>query len=73
MTDPDGPQLDIVIPVYNEGQNIVPVFDALKREVKSRFRIFVCYDFDEDDTLAAIDAYPAEEMDIFLVKVFNHL
>lgn len=68
MTDPDGPQLDIVIPVYNEGQNIVPVFDALKREVKSRFRIFVCYDFDEDDTLAAIDAYPAEEMDIFLVK-----
>lgn len=49
MTD-----LDIVIPVYNEGENIVPVLRALEREVRTSFRVSICYDFEEDDTLAAI-------------------
>jgi glycosyltransferase involved in cell wall biosynthesis len=68
VTKPNPAELDIVIPVYNEGANIVLVFDAFKREVKTRFRVLICYDFDEDDTLAAIQNYPAEGMDITLIK-----
>lgn len=68
MADLDGLQLDIVIPVYNEGRNIVSALEAIKREVKTPFRIFICYDFDEDDTLAAIHNYPAESMNIVLIK-----
>lgn len=49
--------LDIVIPVYNEGPNIVRVLDALDREVKTPFRILVCYDHDDDDTLEALKDY----------------
>lgn len=46
--------LDIIIPVYNEGENILDALNALKREVKTKFRVFIAYDFDEDNTLPAV-------------------
>jgi len=48
--------LDIVIPVYNEGANIVRTLEALSREVKTPARVLICYDTAEDDTLPAIQA-----------------
>lgn len=56
------PELDILIPVYNEGENIVPVLDTLAASVRTPFRILICYDFEEDDTLPALksNAYPFE-------------
>lgn len=54
--------LDIVIPVYNEGANIVPTLRAIAREVKTPNRVLICYDREDDDTLPAInnnrDAFP---------------
>lgn len=47
-------RLDIVIPVYNEGANIVPTLRAIARDVKTPGRVLICYDLDEDDTLPAI-------------------
>jgi dolichol-phosphate mannosyltransferase len=46
--------LDIVTPVYNEGKNILDMLRAFERCVKTPIRVLVCYDFDEDNTLAAI-------------------
>ena len=46
--------LDIVIPVYNEGENILDTLRAFEREVKTKIRVFICYDFDEDNTLTAV-------------------
>jgi len=60
--------LDIVIPVYNEGRNILPVLDAFRRQVKTPHRILICYDMDEDNTLAALAGYPQGNLDIVLVK-----
>ncbi|MEX0751973.1 MAG: glycosyltransferase [Xanthobacteraceae bacterium] len=51
-------RLDLVIPVYNEGRNIVQVLGALRREVKTPPRVLICYDMPEDDTLPAIRAHP---------------
>src|SRR5881397_3691187 len=48
------PKVDILIPVYNEGKNIVRVLEALRSHVHAPFRILICYDFDEDDTLEAL-------------------
>ncbi len=48
------PRLDIVIPVYNEGANIVPTLRALARNVETPNRILICYDREDDDTLPAI-------------------
>ena len=49
-------QLDIVIPVYNEGHNIVAVLAALKHALATPARVLICYDHAEDDTLPAIHA-----------------
>src|SRR5258708_8023097 len=48
------PELDIVIPVYNEGHNIVAVLAALKHALATPARVLICYDHAEDDTLPAI-------------------
>jgi dolichol-phosphate mannosyltransferase len=48
-------RLDIVIPVYNEGSNIVPTLRAVAREVKTPNRVLICYDREDDDTLPAIN------------------
>lgn len=49
-----GVELDILIPVYNEGANILPTLEALEREVKTPYRVLICYDRDDDDTLPAV-------------------
>lgn len=48
------PELDIVIPVYDEGPNIVGVVRSLERHVTVPFRISICYDRDDDSTLEAL-------------------
>ena len=53
------PQLDIVIPVYNESSNILATLGALAREVRTPARVLICYDFEEDDTLPAVRDNPA--------------
>ena len=50
--------LDIVIPVYNEGRNILSALSILSRTVKTPARVLICYDFEEDDTLSAVRANP---------------
>ena len=50
------PRLDIVIPVYNEGANILRTLQSLAREVKTPARVLICYDREDDDTLPVIRA-----------------
>ena len=69
MIDSD---LDVVIPVFNEGRNIHRVLDALHRDVAARFRVLICYDFDDDDTLAALRTYPPEKVRWELVRNRGH-
>jgi len=50
-------ELEIVVPVYNEGKNIISLLEDVRRHVKTPYRVMICYDFDEDDTLPAVEAY----------------
>lgn len=61
-------KLDIVIPVYNEGGNIIGVMNALKTSVKTRFRVLICYDRDDDNTLEPLRSYPDPGFPIVTVK-----
>ncbi len=47
--------IDIVIPVYNEGEHIIRLLEAFEREVQTPIRILICYDHDDDDTLHVLD------------------
>ena len=49
------PRLDIIIPVYNEGANILPTLQSILRTVKTPPRVLICYDREDDDTLPAIN------------------
>lgn len=56
MTDQiSAPRLDIVVPVYNEGDNILRTLAAIERDVRTPARVLICYDMDSDDTLPAIE------------------
>jgi glycosyltransferase involved in cell wall biosynthesis len=57
MTSPD---LSIVMPVFREGEAIVPIVRALDHDVRSSHEIVVVYDFDEDPTVPVIERLAAE-------------
>ena len=65
-------QLDILIPVYNEGEHIIGVLKAIQRDVKTPFRVLICYDHDDDNTLDALRDYPDPPFEIRLVKNLGH-
>src|SRR5262249_1305971 len=50
--------LDIVIPVYNEGSNILDTLGSLARELKTPARVLICYDMPDDNTLPAVRNNP---------------
>jgi glycosyltransferase involved in cell wall biosynthesis len=61
-------ELDIVIPVYNEGAGIRGVLESLRTHVRTPFRVLICYDRDDDDTLPALEPLKAAGMDIVTIK-----
>lgn len=62
------PDLDIIIPVYNEGDNILPVLESFKRHVRTSCRVWICYDHESDNTLPVVRAYPQDAFAIQLLK-----
>ena len=63
-------QIDLIIPVYNEGANILATLGALAREVRTPTRVLICHDTEDDDTLPAVrnnpDAYAG--LDVVFVR-----
>ena len=47
-------QLDILIPVFNENETIIKTLENILINVKCRYKILICYDYDEDPTLKII-------------------
>lgn len=47
--------LTIVLPVYNEGENIKEALSRLEKEVKTPCNVMVVYDFEEDTTLPVLE------------------
>lgn len=59
--------IQIVMPVFNERENIRGVLSDLRARVKTPFRVLIVYDFDEDNTLPA--AKPLQgEFDLLFLK-----
>ena len=66
---PGLPRLSIVMPVYNEGENIGPVLEAVQRLVCTRpLEVLVVYDFDEDNTIPAVKRLMAAFPEVRLVR-----
>ncbi len=62
-------KLDIIVPVYNEGDNIIPMLNSLNNFVKTPYRVLICYDHDTDNTIApAIQYRDRTNTEIVLIK-----
>lgn len=62
------PELDIVIPVYNEGEGLAAVLDSLRSHLRTPYRVLVCYDRDDDVTLPVVARYAAGGFPVRAVK-----
>ena len=61
-------ELDIIIPVYNEGPLIVETINSINENFKYSFNIFICYDIDEDDTLKSVNNSNLNKENIIFIK-----
>ncbi|MHA7700595.1 glycosyltransferase [Mycobacterium sp. ML4] len=61
--------ISVVIPVYNEGENIQTCLSRLSATLADTpHELIICYDFDEDSTLPAIEAMPDRPATVRLVR-----
>lgn len=49
--------LDIIVPVFNEKDVIVSTLEEIRSKVLTSHRIFIVYDFDQDNTLSVVKEY----------------
>ena len=61
-------KLDIIIPVYNEDENIIKLLKLLDNEVICEFRVLICYDSESDKTLNYLKDLNIIKSEILLIK-----
>ena len=44
--------LEIIIPVFNEGEKVVRLMEFFKSNIKTKFRVLFCYDLENDNIFA---------------------
>jgi len=64
-------QLDILIPVFNENETIVKTIKNILVNVRCRYKILICYDYNEDPTLKIIKENFPNNPKIQFVKNFS--
>ena len=62
------PKISLVIPVYNEQDNILNLFNEIKRTITEPYFAYIIYDSDDDTTLIHRDFLEAQHSSIKFVK-----
>jgi len=60
--------LEIIIPVYNEGEKILKLLNELNNNVKTNFKVLFCYDLEDDDLFKFEKEFKKFNFDINLIK-----
>jgi glycosyltransferase involved in cell wall biosynthesis len=55
------PRVSVIIPAFNEAENIVPVLDRILEAVTLPCEVLVVYDFPEDNTVSYLEKYARDE------------
>jgi dolichol-phosphate mannosyltransferase len=67
--EPRPPALSVVIPVYNEGENVVPTLRGVVEHAHARpLEVLVVHDFDEDTTVHVVRRLQAELPELRLLR-----
>ncbi|HVF58847.1 MAG TPA: glycosyltransferase [Thermoanaerobaculia bacterium] len=73
MSDPAPLRYSVVVPVFNEAENIGPLCRAVRESFPPGYELLVCYDMEEDRTLPALSALPADDKPPVVRLVHNTL
>ena len=60
--------LEIIMPIYNEGDRVIELLDLFHASVKTQFRVLLCYDFDDDNIFNYKNDLKKYSFDTILVK-----
>ena len=60
--------LEIVIPIYNEGEKVINLLIQFQNIIKTKFKVLLCYDLDDDDIFLYKDKLKKFNFSIDLVK-----
>ena len=41
--------LEIVIPIYNEGEKVIKLLNQFQIHIKTKFKVLLCYDLSDDN------------------------
>lgn len=64
-------EITLVVPVHEEGENIIPFVEEVKRTLKIPHQIVIIYDHDEDGTLKKRDAVLKIDPSVVFIKNVN--
>ena len=66
------PRYSLVVPVYNEGENIAAFCRSLK-QAPGGYELLICHDSPDDTTLPALERIPEEERPAVVRPILNDL
>lgn len=61
-------RINIVLPVYNEGENIEAVLQEIREKIHVPCNKLIIYDFEEDNTIPVVKAIMKNDKDIRLIR-----
>ena len=60
--------LEIVIPVFNEGEKLIKLMKEFSINVKTNFKVLLCYDLEDDNLFQYIKEFEKYNFEIILIK-----
>ena len=60
--------LEIIIPVFNEGEKVLKLMEHFQKNIKTNFRVLFCYDLDNDNIFQYKDQLDGFNFEIYFIK-----
>jgi len=60
--------LEIVIPIYNEGEKVIKLLNQFEKQVNVKIRVLLCYDLDNDNVFNYENQLKKCSFEVILVK-----
>ena len=60
--------IDIIIPVFNEGEKVYNLLKLFNDNIKNKFRVLFCYDLDDDNIFNYIEKFQEFNFEIKFIK-----
>ena len=60
--------LEIIIPIFNEGEKVLKLMSLFKENIKTHFRVLFCYDLNSDNIFDYREKFKEFNFEIVLIK-----